>query len=288
MKISVIDIGSNSVRLMLWVDGYTLYKKIQTTRLGEGLSLTGIINPKAIERSVDCVCKFFEIAKKENSDKIFAFATAAVRRAKNGFEFVQAVKNACGLDIEVVSGDIEAKMGFLGALGTNKGAIIDIGGASTEITVGKNGKIDFAKSIDIGTVRLKDLCEEDKEKLKAVISDKIFEFGNISLSNVYAIGGTATTLVSLSKKLKEYDPNIVHGSKLTKGEVFALSEKLLSSTQEERLNMDGMEKGRADVIGGGALLLAMIMDKFNLQFITVSEKDNLEGFLVYKKERGEL
>lgn len=105
---------------------------------------------------------------------------------------------------------------------------------------------------------------------------------------MFAIGGTATTLVSLHKKMKVYEPSAVHGSVLTQEEVRALADKLLSCTQDERLAMDGMEKGRADVIGGGALLMSRVMEKIGARQITVSERDNLEGYLIGKKERGEL
>lgn len=288
MKISVIDIGSNSVRLMLWADGKTLYKKIRTTRLGEGLSLTGVLNDNAIARSVNAVVNFYNEALAEKSDKIYAFATAAVRRAENGDKFVCAVRNACGINVDVISGELEAQIGYLGALEGKNGGILDIGGASCEITVGNNGNIIYGKSIDIGTVRLKDLCGDCEEKLNRVIDEKISRFKDIPNCNMYAIGGTATTLVSLYKKMKVYEPEKVHGTILTVNDVFALSKTLLSSTQEQRLNMLGMEKGRADVIGGGAMLMYKIMQKTGVNDIIVSEKDNLEGYLLYKKAKGEI
>ena len=286
MKLSVIDIGSNSVRLMLWADGKTLYKKICTTRLGEGVSLSGVLSGEAIVRSVNAVARFYEEAKKQNSERVFAFATAAVRRAFNGKRFVDAVKDACGLKVDVISGETEARIGFLGALEGADGGILDIGGASTEITVGTGGAIRYAKSLDVGTVRLKDLCGEDKEKLTEVICEKIVGYGTVPPCDMYALGGTATTLAALYKKLKIYDPAQVHGTCLRREEIEALADKLLASTQEERLAMDGMEKGRADVIGGGALLMSLIMRKIKADKIIVSEKDNLEGYLLYQRERG--
>ncbi len=288
MKISIIDIGSNSVRLMLWADGNTLYKKIRTTRLGEGLSLTGIINDNAMARTVDAVVSFYNDALLEKCDKIYAFATAAVRRAENGDKFVCAVKNSCGLSVDVISGELEAKIGYLGALEGKNGGILDIGGASSELIVGEGGNIIFSKSIDVGTVRLKDLCGDCEEKLNNVIDEKISQFKNIPPCDLYAIGGTATTLVSLYKKLKVYDPEKVHGTSLTINDVFNLSKTLLFSTLEQRLNMLGMEKGRADVIGGGALLMYKIMQKVGVNSIIVSEKDNLEGYALYKKAEGEI
>lgn len=288
MKCSVIDIGSNSVRLLLWADGKTLYKKLCTTRLGEGLSKSGVLTGEAITRTANAVARFCEEAKTEGAERIFAFATAAVRRAFNGSRFVAAVKEICGLDVDVLSGEREAEIGFLGALGGNDGGVLDIGGASTEILVGQSGRILYAKSLDIGAVRLKDLCGEDKGKLLTVIDEKISPFASVPQCPMFAIGGTATTLVSLHKKMKVYEPSAVHDSVLTQEEVRALADKLLSCTQDERLAMDGMEKGRADVIGGGALLMSRVMEKIGARQITVSERDNLEGYLIGKKERGEL
>ena len=284
MKIAVIDIGSNSVRLMIWADGTTLYKKICTTRLGEGLAVFKKLQAAAIERSVAAVSEFVSAAHSEGADSIYAFATAAVRRAENRREFLAAVQKRCDLSVDVVSGELEAKLGFAGALAGSDGGIIDIGGASTEITVGTGGVIRYAKSIDVGTVRLKDLCGSDRNRLDAVISEKICGYGKIPQIEMTAICGTATTLASLKRKMTVYDPKLIHGTVLSKDEIKNLAECLLSATQKERLAMPGMEAGRADVIGGGALLLAHILDRIGTGRITVSEKDNMEGYLLYKTE----
>lgn len=288
MKISVIDIGSNSVRLMLWADGNTLYKKICTTRLGEGLSLTGKLNEEAVSRTLQAVVKYYREAEYEGAKQILAFATAAARRAENGKILVDRIFQACGLNVEILSGETEAAVGYLGALEGKDGGVLDIGGASTEITAGKAGHIIYARSLDIGTVRLKDLCGENKQKLTEVINKKITAFENVPDCALTAIGGTATTLVALHKKMKIYDAEKVHGTLLTRDNIFYLADRLLSATQNERLSMDGMEKGRADVIGGGALLMGLILDKLDVQTITVSEKDNLEGYLYMKNLQGEL
>ena len=108
MKISAIDVGSNSVRLAMIADGKTLYKRIATTRLGEGLALSGELTPKAIARTAQAIATFVGDAKKENSGRVYVFATAAVRSASNKREFLKSVKNLCGVDVDVVSGEEEA------------------------------------------------------------------------------------------------------------------------------------------------------------------------------------
>ena len=121
-KYAVIDIGSNSVRLMLWADG-ALYKKVETTRLSEGLSESGVLSEAAMKRSERAVAAFCEEGRRAGAQPV-AFATAAVRSASNGGEFCARVRALCGLDIDVVAGEDEAQMGLLGALGANDGAVI--------------------------------------------------------------------------------------------------------------------------------------------------------------------
>src|SRR5699024_9599679 len=128
MKYAVIDIGSNSVRLLLWADGRSIYKKIETTRLGGGLSQTGRQSEAAIRRTADAVAAFAREAAREGAEKTAAFATAAVRSAENGRDFVRFVRAECGVDVDVISGEREAALGLAGALGGRDGGIVDVGG----------------------------------------------------------------------------------------------------------------------------------------------------------------
>ena len=141
MTIAIIDIGSNSVRLMLWADGKTLFKKLKSTRLGEGLSFAPRLLPEACERTAQAVAEFVKDARLDGAERVYAFATAAVRCAENGAVFTNMVMDTCGLEVDVLSGEREAQMGLCGALGNSDGGIIDVGGASTEVTLRVNGKI---------------------------------------------------------------------------------------------------------------------------------------------------
>ena len=172
MKYAVIDIGSNSVRLMLWADG-TLYKKLFTTRLAAGMR-NGLLADDAMRRTAEAVAACFEEGVREaGRGNTFAFATAAVRTAVNGEEFCGLVKKLCGLTIDVVAGETEALLGALGALGavgSGDGGMVDIGGASTEVFIRENGAVKLAVSLPVGVVRLKDSCGQDGAALVKEVS----------------------------------------------------------------------------------------------------------------------
>ena len=286
-KISAIDIGSNSVRLATFADGKTLYKRLATTRLGEGLVFSGVLKPEAIERSALAVKNFVESAYSENVDKIYVFATEAVRSAANGQAFTERVKQLCGLDVEVLSGETEANIGLLGAIGYGDGGMIDLGGASTEITVREGGRIIYAKSVKMGAVRLYDLAGRDKDKILGAIQKPLEEFGglNAKTRNMYGVSGTATTLAALKHGLREYDADIVQGTVLTVREVENYADILLEKSIAEICGMLTVDSRRADIIGGGALFLAEIMKKLSIDSLTVSDSDNLEGFVLLKEGR---
>lgn len=280
MKFAVIDVGSNSVRLMLWADGKTLYKRLNTTRLGEGIAVSPRLKEEAMLRSVNAVTEFYREAQKSRADGIYAFATAAVRSAQNGAEFCERVKKSCGLVLDVVSGKEEALLGLRGALARADGGVIDIGGASTEVCFQKNGEKTFAVSLEIGAVRLYDLCKDEKNALAAEIDRKIMPLaGVMPFGKVCAVGGTATTLAAVKLGLAEYDAARVQDCKISIEEMVALSDRLLSLSVAERKAIAGMDARRAEIIAGGALLLTHIMKKMKLNELFVSDSDNLEGYL---------
>ena len=286
MKYAVIDIGSNSVRLLLWADGCSLSKTVLTTRLGEGISFSPRLLPQAIDRTVAAISELLKKAQDFGAVKIYAFATAAVRSAVNGQDFIHTVYENCGIIPEILSGEEEAEAGYLGALEGRDGGIVDVGGASSEITIGKNGKIIYAVSADVGAVRLKDACGEDKQKLKNYIDEKISVYGTVPCCPMTLIGGTATSLAALEYGVEPYDPKVIHRSILTAERIGFWAEKLLSMKQSDRLLLKGMDRKRADILGGGALLLYEILNKIRAEKVSVSENDNTEGYLM-KKLRGE-
>ncbi|MBR2341099.1 MAG: hypothetical protein IKA72_01650 [Clostridia bacterium] len=280
-KFAVIDIGSNSVRLMMIAGGKVLYKTIKTTRLGEGLAFSCELCEAAKTRTLEALTAFVNQAKSEGAKKIVAFATAAMRSAKNGFEFARFVENEIGLKIEIISGEEEAQIGILGALGKNDGSIIDIGGASTELIVQKNGEITYRKSLDIGVVRIRDICQRSQPKTRTLSVDTVKEYGEPQLyGKAYAIGGTATTIAALLLNLDKYDREAVSKTVVTRAQVRALADELFSKTVEEISSHPCVDALRADVLAGGVEWLYAILEYLNVDEIHVSDGDNLEGYAI--------
>lgn len=207
-----------------------------------------------------------------------------MRSAANGADFVSRVKQLCSIDVDVISGEEEAACGIAGALRGSDGGIIDLGGASTEITLQKGGKKVYSKSVNIGTVRLYDLAGEDRAALDKVIEERLSDYGNLTLAgtDMYGVGGTATSLAALYHGLETYDPKVVDGTVLTAEWLDKEAEILLSMSVDERKRLKGMDVRRADVIAGGCLLLCRILKRFGAEKITASESDNLEGYAILK------
>ncbi len=279
-RFAVVDIGSNSVRLLFVADGKILYKRLNTTRLGEGIAQTPLLKREAIERTAEAVAAFYVQAKEEGAEEVFAFATAAVRTAHNRADFLRRVDELCGLQIQVLSGEEEAELGLVGALGAKDGGVIDIGGASTEVVVRSEGELRYKKSVDIGVVRLKDSYGRREDELKRACEIACRAFEGAPATKFYAIGGTATTLAAQCLHLREYSSEAVTGAKLSLADLQALVEKLSRLSVEEISALPCMPKGRADVLLGGGLLLVALMQELGLGEVTVSDRDNLEGYAV--------
>ncbi len=282
MKYGVIDVGSNSVRLMISDGVSAIYKTVKTTRLSEGMGQDKMLTDTAVERTVNAVYFFIEQAKKEKVDEIFMFATAAVRQASNGSKFVSEIKKKCGVDVDVVSGEEEALLGYTGALSGKDGGVIDVGGASSEVISVLNGELAFSKSINIGAVKAKDTCGQDRKIAEKFVTEKIDDFGKIPKNTYYAIGGTATSVGAILQELEVYDPNKIDGYVVNRQALASLTDKLFNMSVEERKKLKGLQPQRAEVIACGALILLKIIDKIGVDSFVVSEKDNLEGYIIRK------
>lgn len=266
---------------MLWAGGKTLYKKVKTTRLGEGLDVCRFISKAAMERTCLAVRELVSEGRAEGAD-VYAFATAAVRSAENGAEFCEIVRKRCDIGVDVISGRDEARLAVLGALNDRDGGIVDIGGASTEICVMAGGKAVFSRSLDVGAVRLYDACGEDIGKLTVRIEREIKDLPSVAGETVYAVGGTASTLACLKHGLASYDPEILQETPLSREWVAETVNMLFSFSLEKRKNLKGMDPGRADILAGAALLLQKIMKKMSINEVKFSDRDNLEGYLALK------
>lgn len=284
MKYGVIDIGSNSVRLMISENGKSVKKIISTTRLAEGKK-DGFLSEKPSLRTLKAVLEFVSAAKAEDVDKIFIFATAAVRNAVNGKDFALSVENACGIKVDVVSGETEAILACKGAVLGKNGAVLDIGGGSTEIAAVKDGRCVYTKSLPFGAVVLTDKFGQDALAIREYVKEQVKEYGEIPQSDFYCIGGTCTSLAAISQKLVVYDVKKVDGYKLTAAKISRLANELAALSVEERQRVSGLQKERADIIHAGAIILDEVAKFLGAEYFTVSESDNLEGYLNYITER---
>ena len=281
----IIDIGSNSIRLMISDGKKSLKKYVETTKLADGLAKTGILQDAAMERSLFAIQKFVAIAQKYNAE-IHIFATEAVRSAKNSSVFTSDIKRLTNIDVDVVCGDMEAKLGFTGASEGQNVCVVDIGGASTEIVCGDNGNILYGKSVPIGAVRLRDNCGEDEDKLQTYIAENLKNYGTIpTMDKLVAIGGTASTLVSVLLQMEEYDSDLVHNYKLYRKDIEKIYNQIKNTAPKERSRIKGLVAGRRDIIVGAAFELIKIMEMLGFEYLFVSEKDNLEGYLMLNKDK---
>lgn len=281
MKYAVIDIGSNSVRLLINEDGVSLFKKVEITKLAKDMQ-DGMLDYRAIERTSQAVACFFNYAKQLFVDKIYCFATAATRKAKNRQILLDKIKELCNLEVDVISGDKEAFYGAYGALNGLDGGVIDIGGASSEIAVINKNKMVYSHSLSVGAVTLTDHYLQSKEQAGDFLAQKLKEYGRVNCKKFYAIGGTATSISAILQKLEVYDASKVHGYVIDKGELYDLVDKLFDMPVEDRRLLKGLQPQRAEIIAQGGLILLSIMNYLDIEKVIVSENDNLEGYLMEK------
>jgi exopolyphosphatase/guanosine-5'-triphosphate,3'-diphosphate pyrophosphatase len=302
MKIASIDIGTNSIRLLLAeFDGKhftNVSKKLQMTRLGKGVNETQLLDQDRINESVDVIVSFCNDAKAFDAEKIVLMATSAVRDAHNSKIFTDEVLQKTGQTIDVIEGSLEAEVGFLGVLLGNSNPtetvlVIDIGGGSTELIVGNKDGIRFAKSLNIGAVRLTGayikhdpvLQEETLmtlEVIKNQLSDVSEALNRYKIDTVIGIGGTATTFATMVHVVTQYSREVVHGLSVTLPELERFNHTLSKLNIEQRKAVAGLEPKRADIIYVGGLILESIIKMIDKDVFSVSDYDNLEGYIAYK------
>lgn len=277
-KYAIIDIGSNTVRYM-GADGK---KRLMTTRLADGLIATGMLSEAAVARSVAAVCEYVRLAQEEGL-LARTYATSAVRDAKNSSAFLAALKAACGMEPDVLSGEREAEYALLGA-DASDGGLVDIGGGSSQLTF--NG---FRASSPMGCVRAKDILagagtlEEMKDKLETACAG-LFRFPRIYLESWTGVGGTITTLGALALGQREYDKEAVSQSFLSREQVEAMAKHLYELGDAKRAEHP-LLIDRHDVIVPGALILLFIMRGMGISRLRVSDADGMEGYLKYLQSK---
>lgn len=304
MKFGAIDIGTNSMRLLIanYEDGRLLNREkyVNTTRIGQGVDSEGYITEDAIERNLNALKKFSDIAMEKGCKSIFCIGTSALRDSKNGLEFVNLAKEQTGIDVEIISGEEESNLGFIGVLEgleNNKDIlVIDIGGGSTEFILGGLDGIKFIKSENIGALRMTEkflkedpICEEEFEDMYKFISETINKtlekLNGKDIKSIVGIGGTITSVSAINQKLEVYSMDKIHSSEIYQKELDIILQNLKKMTLNDKKNIKGLQAKRADIITAGVTILNIIMKKLEKQNIIVSEYDNLEGLLCQKVKK---
>lgn len=282
MKYAVVDIGSNSVRLMLNEDGKTIKKFVTSTGLGRGLNATGKMSEQAIEYSIKTMQDYHQIAQEFGVDTPFYFATEAVRRATNQSDFLSLAKSK-GMDVDLVPNTLEAQLGFMGAYTNGVCAVVDIGGASTEIAVGDQNGLIYSKSLPIGLAIINDQCGENSIRIHNFVQHTIQNYGQIpAFDHLLGIGGTASTFVTMDTHMSIYDASVVDGYELSMTTVKNWCDTISRMDMAERASIVGLDSKRRDLIVGGGILLMGIVHMLGKDSIIVRDSDNLEGYLAYK------
>ena len=304
MKIGAIDIGTNSMRLLVcdFINDELLNRKkfVNTTRIGKGVDEYGFISQEAIRRNIDALKEFYKLSKSEGCDYIYCIGTSALRDSKNGDDFVRIAKEEIGIDIEIISGEEESNLGFLGVLkGANENddiLVIDIGGGSTEFILGNMDGIKFSKSENVGALRMTekflttdivDNYEFDmmSEFIENEIRETLESLKEKHINKIVGIGGTITSLSAINQELEVYSMEKIHNSVVTIDDIENILQNLKKMTLNDKKSLKGLQSKRADIITAGVKILHIIMEKLELREIIVSEYDNLEGLICLKSKK---
>ncbi|MGW5670648.1 Ppx/GppA phosphatase family protein [Micromonospora sp. NPDC003776] len=302
---AAIDCGTNSIRLLVAdlpdpsagpaAPLADVSRRMEIVRLGQGVDRTGRLAPEAIERTRVALADYAAEIEKLGADRVRMCATSATRDAANAADFRNMVEQTLGVAPEVVTGDEEARLSFTGAVrGLPADAeppylVVDIGGGSTEFVVGtREAGVRAAVSMDIGCVRMTERhLHGDPPSLDeiaaaqadiAVAVDRALEaVPGREAATLVGLAGSVTTVVAIAQGLREYDPARIHHARVSYEQVAEVTADLLAKTREQRLAIPVMHPGRADVIGAGALVLRVIMERAGMPSVVASEHDILDG-----------
>ncbi|WP_104697515.1 MULTISPECIES: Ppx/GppA phosphatase family protein [unclassified Helicobacter] len=286
---TVIDIGSNSVRMAIFKKtsrfGFALIYELKSkVRISEGsYNANGFLREKPMQRAISALKEFKKIAKIYKSRKIFCIATSAVRDAPNARNFVQRVDKECGIKVKVIDGKKEAFFGSIACANLSHkrdGIMVDIGGGSTECALIKDGKVQDVVSLNIGTIRLKELFFDKKVELKEA---KKFVQNALEIlpdsfkhQNIFGVGGTIRALAKLIMKQINYPIDLIHGFEIDVQRYIKFIDKIVRA-REDKLDDFGIAEERLDNIQGGLLILLMLIKCFGTQTITTCGTGIREG-----------
>lgn len=301
-NLAAIDLGTNSFHLIIVKvkeDGSfeSLGKEKESVRLGSGAGQTDVITPDAMQRGLDCLHRFKKLASVQNA-QIRAVATSAIREAKNKNEFIHKVESELGIHIEVISGYEEARLIYFGILQglqvyNKKIMAIDIGGGSTEISIGYQGNLQYAQSLKMGAVRLTDkFFNGDPIENSDVLQCKMYVQSMLTplrkpIENMEAelVVGSSGTIQAIAQMIiamkKEETPRILSNYTFTSQDLKRIREIITNAnTLKKRTKIPGMDNKRADIIVAGSIILEGIFKKFSLKSLTISDYALREGIIL--------
>ena len=295
--LAAIDCGTNSTRLLVSEDGTrTVERLMRITRLGQGVDATGALAPEAVTRTLDVLREFRQVMDTRGVERVRMTATSAARDASNREDFFAAAEDIVGARPELLTGEQEARLSFLGATSQLDPAegpflVVDIGGGSTEFSVGTT-EPEAVLSVDIGCVRLTEkFIHRDPpaaEELSQVISvtkdyleDVVRELPTAGEAQRFVgLAGTVSTVAAIEQGLAEYDTDKIHHFVLTHEAAEDVFRTLATEKRADRLHNPGLEEARADVIVAGTAILVAIMRFFDFDDCLVSEADILDGLVL--------
>jgi exopolyphosphatase / guanosine-5'-triphosphate,3'-diphosphate pyrophosphatase len=305
VRVAVIDIGTNSTRLLIAeVDAehgslQELVRRSQVTRLGEGVDASGSLSEAAIARVLATLDRYRMEMDEYGCEANVAVLTSAVRDAENGQQFAARVREDYGLDARVLRGEEEAELTFLGAM-SSRGAdggegtgekptvVIDVGGGSTEFVVGRDRTAGFHVSLQAGVVRMSERhissdppAPEQLQELAADVRQTFAEGlpadKREAVEHGIAVAGTATSAAAIDQELDPYDPSRVEGYRLSLGTIEMLLARLADLDEAQRREVVGLHPDRAPTIVAGMIVLGEALRAFDLDEVEVSEHDILHG-----------
>jgi exopolyphosphatase/guanosine-5'-triphosphate,3'-diphosphate pyrophosphatase len=299
MRIAVVDIGSNSTRLLVAdvADGRItaeLERRSKVTRLGAGVDADGRLSDEAMERVYGALEEYRSAIDERGADRALAVLTSAVRDAANGSEFAHTVEQRYGLTPHILTGDEEARLTFLGATSERDPddptptLVIDIGGGSTELVIGTGHETSFHVSTQAGVVRQTERhihedpptepeLDELREDVRGIIAEGVAEEHRRAVKHAIAVAGTATSLAAIAQELDPYDPEKVHGYLLRREQCEQILTRLAEIPLEQRRQVAGLHPDRAPTIIAGVVILIEVLKLFDLHEVEISEHDILRG-----------
>jgi exopolyphosphatase/guanosine-5'-triphosphate,3'-diphosphate pyrophosphatase len=295
-RVAAIDCGTNSIRLLVADITGDNFKEVLRTmeivRLGQGVDQNKAFNPDAIDRTLNVVRLFKDQIASKGVEKIRFCATSATRDATNRNLFIDGVRDILGIEVEVIPGEEEAELSFIGATKELRQSdspflVVDIGGGSTEFVFGGQ-KVDFAKSVNIGCVRMSERHLNTQPPSMAQIAQAIVDI-DIAIAQaaavvpittaktLVAVAGTATTVAAAALELNDYDRQMIHLSRVSASNVHKVAASFQSMNKDQIASLGFMHPGRVDVITAGSLVLSRIMAATGASEFVASESDILDG-----------